>query len=131
MNWEDVLKVRYAKIKNYDEREEGRDNCCEKAKEMYSTYEPQFLNKDGLQPLEQVEGMECEEFHNYLLDLLQESNRDKVWYDIVLSIRNYKKRCDQNRQFFTPEGGRPMRSDDFGRRDPYEEGQRRFRRKYR
>ena len=75
--------------------------------------------------------MECEEFHNYLLDLLQESNRDKVWYDIVLSIRNYKKRCDQNRQFFTPEGGRPMRSDDFGRSDPYEEGQRRFRRKYR
>ena len=131
MSWEDVLKVQYAKIKDYDEREEGRDDCCKVAMKMYCEYEPQFMNRDGLAPLSEVKAMDCEQFHSYLVDLLQESNRDKAWFDIVLSIRNYKKRCDQNRQFFTPEGGRPMRSDDFGRRDPYEEGQRRFRRKFR
>ena len=126
MNWEDVLKV-----KDYDEREEGRDECCKEAMEMYLKNEPNFLDNTGLAQSNEVEAMDCEQFHSYLQDLLQDSNKDKVWYEIVRNIWNYKKRCDQNRQFFTPEGGRPMTTDDFGRTDPYEEGQRRFRREFR
>ena len=111
MRWEKILK-----IKDYPEREEGRDNCCEETKKLYLNTKSLVISIEhnyGLAPMEEVEAMDCEQLHTYLHGLVQPEFKKFAWYEIVKVIWNYKKRCDKNKQFFTPEGGRPLGSSDF------------------
>ena len=115
MSWKNILKT-----KDYSEREEGRDNCCEETKKMYletKALDTSIEANYGLAPIEEVEEMDCEQFHTYLHELVQPEFKKFIWYEIVKVMWNYKKRCDKNRQFFTPEGGKPLSSRDFAYTD--------------